>query len=205
MNDKFSKIKKKQSFDIEIKKINIDDDIIIDFSYFYFPCIKTKTFTIFFKDEEFYYKYMSSFYNRVLPNLIFKKYSELEKNKHNHTIGKEELVKKIRNILDTYKNTYDFLPDIADESKDEFYQLVGQGGMRMIGFRNSNKFNLLFLDPYHLIYKDPKHNKDEEKYKYQIVECNITDHLNIFDINSLFESEECLECEILEKIISNNF
>lgn len=184
---------------IKLKGKSINNLINIDFSLFYFPSIKLKFFTNYFKDRNSYNNFMFNFYYKILKYLKNKTYTEIEKGSHSHYIKDEGKIAIINKILDEYKKEHSFLPDINMEMRQEFYQIDNLSGGRIIGTRYENIFFVLFFDPYHLIYEDNKFNIDKRSYKEESI-FYIKDNLTIFDSNHLLNYEKCTCCEVMEEI-----
>lgn len=180
-------------------KYNPKNTIEIRLDYFYFPTIKTSFFTNFFINEESYFKHMSSFYHNMFSYLENKEYTEIEKN-NSHIINESEKIRLINKIIDQYLRQYPKLPKLEDEMLQEFYQIAGQNGLRMIGTRYENIFYLLFLDPYHLIYKDDKFNLGKNAHKITSEDLSCRENLIILNADSILDYEECMNCLVLEKI-----
>lgn len=194
------KNKSKGSIPIVNTKILQEDKIIIDFSLFYFPSINCKFFTNKLKTTEEYIKAMSSIYHSTLPYITSYKFSELEKiNKHCHIIrNTEEAFDNIVKVLTKYRECFpEFEFSNVEEEVDEFYQLAGQSGARLICKRVSNNiFMLLFIDFHHLIYKNKIFDKDYKNYNY-LEEDIYVGNINILNIEDCI-SDKCLECDELK-------
>lgn len=187
---------------IKLKEKSVNNLIIIDFSLFYFPGIKLKFFTNYFKDENSYNNFMFTFYCKILKHLKDKTYTEIEKEMHTHYIKEADKVAFINKILDEYKKEYPFLPEINIEMRQEFYQISGLSGSRIIGTRYGNIFHILFFDPYHLIYPDSKYNIDKISYKSGSI-FYINEDIKIFSLEHLVENEKCICCEVMDKLLSH--
>ena len=197
-NNKLNTSKEK----IKLKEESEKNIITIDFSFFYFPSISLKYFNNCFKDEGSYCKFMKDFYHGTLKYLKDKTYTDLEKNTHSHHIKDNDQIKIIRKILDEYIEKFPILPPIIDEMKEEFYQISTLSGGRIIGTRYGNTFCILFFDPHHLIYSDNRYNVDKTSYKSENI-FYINNDIKIFDLEHLLENEKCLNCEVMDKLLSN--
>ena len=178
----------------------------VDFSHFLFPNISLGAFTNYLTDRDECLKKLKAFYHQVLPYINGKTFQELEKeNKHCHSInGKKEKFLIVK-ILKKYKEIYEefSLPNY-EEFLEDFYQLHGPNGLRLIGLRISNSFILLFIDFHHLIYPNIKHNDyDYIKNNCEIAELfSSKENITILSFeNKMLENPKCLDCEELDKLL----
>lgn len=172
--------------------------------YFIFTSIHYKNFTNFFKNEEHYINSMSNLYKKIVPWVEGLTFEEMEKeNKHCHIIEKDKNPSQyslIEKVLEEYFKIYPKLEikNLFDDEEQSFYQIASQSGVRLIGKRVGNKFLLFFIDCYHLIYPDENFTEDYRNYKHTI---EYKENITILKLDDFcFEQEECLECEVLEKI-----
>lgn len=197
--DRIKTNKKNPIENIKLKEKSRDNIVNVDFSFFCFPSIYLSYFTNYFKDEKSYNSFMDDFYCKTLNYLKDKTYAELEANTHSHSIEEQIKVKLINKILSAYKEKFPNLPTINMQMRDNFYQISTLSGRRIIGMRYKNIFNVLFFDPYHLIYKDDKFNNDRRSYLKEST-FHIEDNLTIFDSSHLLNYEKCTCCEVMEEI-----
>ena len=148
----------KQSKSINNTKI-IDYKIMFRFSDFYLNSIQLKNFTNYFKSiNESHKNFLNlfellKFYNQINSN-------EISLNKHFHIIEGIEYSKCIE-ILKKYNNTIKI-------DTLSLYSIGLKQGLRVIGQKMGvNIFEILFLDPHHLIYNSIKYNdKDYMNYNF---------------------------------------
>lgn len=199
------KINKTNNLEEKIKlgEKSINNLFHIDFSLFYFPSIRLNFFNNYFKDEKTYNNFMGDFYHKILKFSKNKTYSELERSSsHTHNIKDNKRVEIINKILDDYVKRYPFLPNINIQMRQEFYQIDCLAQKRIIGIRYENTFYILFFDPHHLIFKDDKFNTDTTSYKDGST-FYIDSDIKIFYFEHLLENEKCLNCEVMDKLLSN--
>lgn len=137
----------------------IYDKIIFRFSNFCLNSIKLKNFTNYFKSiNESHQNFLDlfellKFYNQINSN-------EIGLNKHFHIIKGNEYSRCIE-ILKKYDNT-------SINEPISLYSIGLKQGLRVIGQKlEINIFEILFLDPHHLIYNSIKYNdKDYMNYNF---------------------------------------
>lgn len=136
-----------------------------------FESIKTNSgFTNYLKDIFEVHNYFVLLFDKFLKHMKNKKVGEIQhKGNHYHRIeGKNEkicreIVRKIRNQK-----------EVSEDA--EFYQF-GIEGLRIITQKIDNVYDILFLDPHHLIYPSDKYNqKDRDNYNCCMI--NLNDRTN---------------------------
>lgn len=199
-----SKIKNKNNPNMSIPRLepNFSKNIIIDLKYFCFQSINIKFFTNYLKDEIEYFKSLNNLYKQTIPHLTSKKFDEVDqdRNSHCHYLNGQSEIMKVVKILEHYKNIGFELPSFEDESED-FYQLGGPNGIRLIGYRIDNIFYLLFLDFHHLVSSSIKFNNyDYKNYSYSDSD-NWIGNIEIINYEEFF-LENCSECIKFDEITS---
>jgi hypothetical protein len=180
------------------------ENIKIKFEYFYFMSIHCKFFTNFMKNETEYRTKMQEFYQIIIPYISSKTFNEVEsENTHCHSIKTPEELEKINFVLSSYSAAYSEFNSLKyDEFGDEdFYQLAGSSGIRLIGVRKGNDFCILFIDFHHLIFPSLNYNnKDLNNYNYSGAIQSSGNLTVISFTGTLSKIEKCLNCEELDKI-----
>lgn len=154
------------------------NNIIINFSFFPF-CFRTvslKEYTNKLENPKQFFDYFSKLFEVTIPALSNSTFDNvyIETKRHSHTISPKDqkeynLVKTI--LKEIYKNhkkpenlEKDFELFLENNIYDyHIWQLGLSGGIRLIGRRRSNIFDVLFIDYHHLIYPDKNHNQDNYK------------------------------------------
>lgn len=194
----------KSQINIKVDK-EIDENVKMDFSYFLFTSIRLKVFTNFLKDEDEYSEKFKSFYHQTLPYIMDKSFQKLEiENGHCHPINDEGKVFMINKILEKYKKEYpNFKFPSYTDFGNEFYQLPGQNGIRLIGVRRGNTFTILFIDFHHLIYPNSNYNDlDYNNYGFEIHQASLRekDIILVSLTDEILNNPNCISCEHLEKM-----
>lgn len=204
MSKSKSIINTKKPKNLITKKIDDSDSklpIIIDFKYFMSQYVHCGIFTNFPKDKKEDISIKNRFFNQFLPYLNQKTFSELTfDNKHNHIIDScrnKDNVNLIKLVLKKYHTEYGF--EDLSETENIFWQMAGPGGMRVIGFRNLNVFQILFLDPHHLVFKNDVFDLDYGNYNYN-------EHADYYKHHSLVHAdnqflEKCFTCSTFHEIM----
>ncbi len=159
--------------------------LVIDFSYQTFlGTAKNKRFTNFLRDKEEYIKSITHILNKMIPEISAKSINELKSDKRYHThlltgTKAEEAIAILREIV---KNCYSYNNDDAEKWLDNqgiYMQKLWQvscpdsTGIRLIGFLEENSviFHVLFIDYYHQLFPDEKHNQSNiDKNEFSILE-----------------------------------
>jgi hypothetical protein len=127
-----------------------------DFSFPYlYKSVKTKNFVNMLADEKEFCK-QHKILQELLLELGQKSIAENLQQKHNHVIddrNKRALVYEVVKAL--YDNNKNYTQMIDDE---ELYNLGLKQGLRLICLLKGNIIKPLFIDYYHCIYADEKHN-----------------------------------------------
>lgn len=161
-----------------------DNKVIVNFSKFpfCFRCtnIKKYDYTNYLSGEKEFFKSLKTIFEKEVPFFCENTFSDLQKKSHGHAIMSntkeyqivKEVIKKIVMDFKNFKNDSEFEMWFNQNINDYYIWQLGQtGGIRLIGIRNLNVFNVLFIDYHHLIFPDVKNNqKNYSKYKF----CPIT-------------------------------
>lgn len=157
-----------------IPEVDNKKGIIIDFScpLSFYSC-KEGDFTNYLKNPQEFIKHRRMLFGEMLEYFSKNNFDDLKRNSssHTHIINDKENLSKIEKILKKLINIK--WPDnnsgeiVKQYMESCIWQLGYKEGFRLIGTRNNNIFNLLFIDYHHLIFPSKKYNtKDLSKYKY---------------------------------------
>ena len=145
----------------------LENRIVLRFSNFNLKSVRLKNdeFTNFQKDIYETHKIFSVFLDSFLKHFEKMTIEELRKEKHCHPIEgeKEKLCYKILSEYDNVK-----------KEGITFFQFGGTKGIRAVSHKlGENVYELLFLDPHHLLYPSNKYNqKDQAKYDCCMIDLN---------------------------------
>ncbi len=156
-----------------------NNNIMINFSFFPF-CFRTISvgeYTNKLRDNEQFFKYFSELFERDIPAISQYTFDNVYKatSGHSHSISPND--KKYVIVLSIIKEIYKDFENCNNIERDfelflennindyHIWQLGISGGVRIIGRRRSNIFDVLFIDYHHLIYPD-KNNNQENYNKY---------------------------------------
>lgn len=158
----------------------MDEKIIINFATFpfCFRTVTTKNFTNKLKgEEEFALKFKEIFEN-LLPHVGENTFDSLKSEQfHCHLIKdvEHDKIKLIYNLVGKlvsgWKPGIDVTSFLEQNLEGEKIWQLGNKGVRIIGIRKNNIFNVLFIDYNHLIYPSIKYNDTNfSKNNYGIIE-----------------------------------
>ena len=153
-------------------KQNGQERIIVDFScpFCLYSCKVGKGFTSYHKNSGEFLSRMQVLFGEALQHIAQYNFDELCRNeRHTHIIDDEEkldLIEKILNELidirySEVSNKDRILGNYMD--RNNIWQIGFKQGVRLVGRRNDNIFNLLFIDYHHLIYSSDKYNNVDYK------------------------------------------
>lgn len=151
-----------------------NNNIIINFSFFPF-CFRTVSvgeYTNKLKDKEQFFNHFSKLFERDIPAISQHTFDNVykETNGHSHSISPGDSKYKV--VLSILKELYKSFKNPTDIERDfelflennindyHIWQLGISGGVRIIGRRRSNIFDVLFIDYHHLIYPNKNYNQD---------------------------------------------
>ena len=167
------KPKKNVKEDIEPKKYS-SSGMIINFScpLAFYSCRVGKEYTNYLKSPSDFVEIRRKIFDEALVHFSKTTLDNLAQDKgaHTHIIKdeKRKLVEKILTELSKIK-----WPDSSTEGivsnymSGDIWQLGYSNGLRLIGFRQDNIFNLLFIDYHHLIEPSKDYNQiDYFKFNY---------------------------------------
>lgn len=156
-------------------KQNEDGGIIINFSCpFSFYCCKiNKNYTNYLKDNESFIKNIRVLFREALEYFQKTTFEKLcrDKNGHTHNISEDkiDLIEKITYKLAEIRwpEYKDYETIVGNYMTENLWQLGYKEGLRLVGSRDGNVLNLLFIDYHHLIEPDKNYNQlDYFKYSY---------------------------------------
>lgn len=158
--------------------------LIVDFSYkTSLGTGKNKNFTNFLSDKDEYIKSITHILYKMIPEISKHNINDLRSNRsyHTHPLTGSKLEETISVLREVVKNCYDYSNDEAEKWIDnqgihmqKLWQIScpDSHGIRIIGYleENSPVFHVLFIDYYHLLYPDEKHNQQNvEKNVFSIL------------------------------------
>ena len=166
-----------------------NNNIIINFAFFPF-CFRTVSigeYTNKLRDEHQFFHSFSKLFERDIPAISQYTFDNVykETNGHSHTISPSDrkyaiVLSILKEIYKNFKNSTnierDFELFLENNINDyHIWQLGISGGVRIIGRRRSNIFDVLFIDYHHLIYPDKNYNQENyNMYSF----CPITNNNN---------------------------
>lgn len=172
-----------------MKKYNLDENnIYINFSQFpfCFRCVSFGNYTNKLRDSKQFFEYFKRTIEKDIPFYSQYTFSNITNasNKHSHSIPVNSkqynlIIEIVKELYKSYKNNSCSERDLElfisnNISNYHIWQLGVSGGIRLIGIRNSNIFNVIFIDHHHLIYDDKNYNdKNYELYDF----CPITNYI----------------------------
>lgn len=146
-------------------------------------------FTNYLRDIFEAHSYFVLLFDKFLKHMKDKKIGEIHKENHYHRIdGKKEricreIVKKIRNQK-----------EVSEDA--EFYQF-GIEGLRIITQKIDNVYDVLFLDPHHLLYSNKNYNQSDYN-NYNCCMINLNDKSN--NIKNKLEEQKNKIQELEKKV-----
>lgn len=147
--------------------------IIINFNCFPF-CFRTISvdkYTNNLKDDNEFHMYFTKMMERDLPSISQYTFDDVTSrtSRHSHPITYNTdnytvVIKVLKQIFKDYYKSSDIERDFElfmynNINDNAIWQLGIVGGIRLIGTRNLNVFNVLFIDYHHLIWPDKNHNQ----------------------------------------------
>lgn len=154
---------------------NGQEGIIVDFScpLSFYSCQIKNEFTNYLKEPLDFVESRRVLFGEALEYFSKNNFDELASNakkSHTHIVApdKLELLEKILVQLAKKKGLGQNIDRmVSNFMEGDIWQLAYKQGLRLIGGRNDNIFNLLFIDYHHLIEPSSKYNnKDYYKYTY---------------------------------------
>lgn len=149
--------------------------IIFDFSCptAFYSCNIKNQFTNLLKNPKEFVDIRRTIFGEALPHFNKTNINELErdkKNTHTHVISDSKigLVEKIlTELFRIVYNSKEIDKIVNNYISGDIWQIGYKKGLRFIGVRNDNIFNVLFIDYHHLLEPDKNYNQpDYYKYKY---------------------------------------
>lgn len=153
----------------------MDKNIEFNFTKYPFCFRNTKVdrYTNYLENVNELNKLMKEIFEKILPHYIQYTFEDRCNSRHSHKLEGEEYnlaYKIVKNLVKDWNSNIDLDGFLQQNLDGELLWQVGCGGIRIIGIRQSNVLNVLFIDYHHLISPSDYYNgRDYQSFEVSVV------------------------------------